>query len=128
MPATLDHLVLRMRDEPAMLAFYTEVLGFAAERLDEYRSGEVPFPSVRIDATTIIDLFPTTDREPETRNLDHFCIALDKATWETLRQRLRDANVALDGPREVWGALGSGTSLYLEDPDGNTVELKKYDR
>lgn len=126
MPATFDHLVLRMRDEAAMLDFYTTTLGFGAERLDEYRRGQVFFPSIRIDDTTIIDLFPTDDAEPTTPNLDHFCIALDQTLWEATRERLLEHDVEIDGPRSVWGARGQGTSIYVSDPDGNTVEFKTY--
>ena len=54
----LDHVVLRCADIEASLAFYCDELGLAPERVDEWRRGEVFFPSVRIDATTLIDLFP----------------------------------------------------------------------
>lgn len=127
MSATLDHLVLRMRNEPAMLEFYFDLLGFAPDRLDEYRAGEVPFPSVRIDATTVIDLFPTDDAAPASGSLDHFCIALDRASWDHLERRFMERGLAIDGPRQVWGACGRGTSIYVSDPDGNTVEFKTYE-
>jgi hypothetical protein len=41
-----------------MLAFYSEVIMLAPERVEEYRSGKVPFPSLRLNKDTIIDLFP----------------------------------------------------------------------
>ena len=127
MTAALDHLVLKMRDEAAMIRFYTEVLGLEPERLAEYRDGQVPFPSVRINETTIIDLFPTTLEAPVTPNLDHFCIALDRASWELAQQRLTEYGAEIDGPHTRWGALGNGTSIYTADPDGNGVELRTYD-
>lgn len=127
MPTTLDHLVLKLRNEAAMIAFYTDVLGLEAERLEDYRSGQAPFPSIRINATTIIDLFPTTLDAPVTPNLDHFCLTLDGASWEQVRQRLVEYGAEIDGPHTRWGALGDGTSIYVQDPDGNGVELKTYD-
>ena len=32
----------------------------------------------------------------------------------------------VDGPGPRWGARGVGTSVYVSDPDGNTVELRSY--
>ncbi len=58
MKCVIDHLVLNVQDEEKMIAFYGDILKFSTDRLDEYRSGKVPFPSVRPNAETIIDLFP----------------------------------------------------------------------
>ena len=52
----LDHIVLTTEHVDDMLAFYTTVLGLEGVRVDEWRRGEVPFPSLRVDATTLIDL------------------------------------------------------------------------
>jgi catechol-2,3-dioxygenase len=127
MPATLDHLVLKLRNEAAMIAFYTDILGLEAERLEDYRNGQALFPSIRINPTTLIDLFPTTLEAPVTPNLDHFCLTLDGASWEQVRQRLIEHDVEIDGPHTRWGALGDGQSIYVTDPDGNGVELKTHD-
>jgi catechol 2,3-dioxygenase-like lactoylglutathione lyase family enzyme len=127
MPATLDHLVLKLRNEAAMITFYTDILGLEAERLEDYRNGRAPFPSIRINPTTVIDLFPTTLEAPVTPNLDHFCLTLDGASWELVRNRLTEHGVEIDGPHTRWGALGDGQSIYVADPDGNSVELKTHD-
>src|SRR5437867_11222909 len=54
----MDHIVLNVPDIARSLALYTDVLRLEPERLDEFRRGEVRFPSVRISADTVIDLFP----------------------------------------------------------------------
>ncbi len=64
MECLLDHIVLNVKDDEKMIAFYSEVLMFASERLDEYRAGDVPFPSVRLNSDTIIDLFSRPGRKP----------------------------------------------------------------
>ena len=58
MQLQMDHIVLNVEDEYAMAAFYAKVLLLSPERLEAYGRGEVPFPSVRINGDTIIDLFP----------------------------------------------------------------------
>jgi catechol 2,3-dioxygenase-like lactoylglutathione lyase family enzyme len=117
----LDHLVLNVDDAERALAFYSGVLGLRPERVEEWRHGDVPFPSLRVDATTIIDLF---EAPHEGENLDHFCLVLPEADWEEAR---RHPQVTVTrGPVEVFGARGTGTSVYTSDPDGNTVELRHY--
>ena len=73
----MDHIVLRTRDVEESLRFYTEVLGLQAERVEQWRAGEVRFPSARLNADTIIDFF-ASDNIPadkdDARNQDHFCM------------------------------------------------------
>ena len=118
----LDHIVLNSSDVERSLAWYTGVLGLAGERVHEWRRGDAPFPSVRIDEYTIIDLFHK-DRSAE--NLDHFCLVMEAADWEEM---VAAGTVPVErGPIEVFGARGMGQSIYTRDPDGNTVELRRYD-
>lgn len=118
----LDHIVLNCSDVERALDWYTGTLGLAGERVAEWRRGEVPFPSVRIDDATIIDLF-ATERTGE--NLNHFCLVMPAADWEEMVEA-RTVEVRR-GPSKVFGALGTGLSIYTTDPDGNTVELRRYD-
>lgn len=119
----LDHIVLNTADAERSLAWYTDVLGLSGERVDEWRRGEAPFPSVRIDESTIIDLF---EQERGAENLDHFCLVMPAADWE---QMVAGGAIPVErGPSKVFGARGMGESVYTRDPDGNTVELRRYDR
>ena len=52
----LDHIVLNVADVERSLAFYSQTLGMAAERVEAWRRGELRFPSVRVNEATIIDL------------------------------------------------------------------------
>ena len=70
----LDHIVLNVVDVERSLAWYTDLLGLAPERVDEWRAGTVPFPSVRIDEGCIIDLF-AAERTGE--NLNHVCLVVE---------------------------------------------------
>ena len=134
MECLLDHIVLNVADDEKMIAFYSKVLEFAPERLQEYRAGDVPFPSVRLNSDTIIDLFPkkmwhkSARAEQGRENLNHFCIALSKETWQNLLQRLQAKNVAIEeGPASRWGAHGTGTSIYFRDPEDNLIEARYYE-
>lgn len=127
MRCTLDHIVLNVRDMERMLDFYVNVMEVPPERLDAYRAGKVGFPSVRLNETTIIDLFESDIADDGNPNLNHFCIALDKADWDALRQRLEASNVPLDGPPGTrWGARGDATAISFPDPEGNVIEARYY--
>lgn len=134
MECLMDHIVLNVEDDEKMIAFYSEVLLFAAERLDEYRAGKVPFPSVRLNSETIIDLFPrqmwqnNSTIEKGFKHLNHFCISLEKKTWQALVAQLVANHVDIeDGPVLRWGAHGTGTSIYFRDPERNLIEARYYE-
>ncbi|WP_447964880.1 VOC family protein [Nitrospira sp. Ecomares 2.1] len=134
MQGFLDHIVLNIEHDEAMIDFYTRILMLPAERLEEYHAGKAPFPSVRINHDTVIDLFPKKLWEQNISagtgfsNLNHFCLALTKTDWEDLCGRLRDNNIAIsEGPVQRWGARGTGTSIYFLDPEGNAIEARFYE-
>lgn len=117
----LDHLVLVTVDVERSLAFYAGVLGLLPERVHQWRAGEVGFPSVRVDEGTIIDVVAG---ERSGTNVDHVCLVLEPTDLDALA-----ASAELDvvrGPVEVFGARGTGRSVYVRDPDGNVVELRCY--
>ncbi|MFF7992272.1 VOC family protein [Kitasatospora xanthocidica] len=116
-----DHLVLNVSDVERSLAFYAGLLGLEPVRVDEWRAGKVSFPSVRVTADTIIDL---TSRPRQESNVDHICLTVEPLDW----QQVIDSGVftVLEGPVPRYGARGTATSLYVRDPDGNTVELRWY--
>jgi catechol 2,3-dioxygenase-like lactoylglutathione lyase family enzyme len=115
----LDHIVLRCADVEKSLAFYCDTLGLEGERVDAWRRGEALFPSVRITPATIIDLFGGAR---DGTNLDHLCLVIEPADLDALARAFPDARRADD----LFGAQGYASSLYVRDPDGNTVELRSY--
>jgi catechol 2,3-dioxygenase-like lactoylglutathione lyase family enzyme len=115
-----DHLVLNVADVHRSLDFYVGTLGLTPERVEAWEAGEVFFPSVRIDARTIIDLMRL---ERSGDNVDHLCLVVDDDI-EALAAR--DDLVIEEGPVDRWGAQGTARSVYLRDPDGNLVELRRY--
>jgi catechol 2,3-dioxygenase-like lactoylglutathione lyase family enzyme len=118
----LDHIVLNVADVERSLRFYCDELGLEGVRVEEWRRQEVFFPSVRVNATTILDLLQLA-RTGE--NADHFCLVVEPTDFDALKASGRFEVV--DGPDRRFGARGDGTSLYIRDPDRNTVELRYYD-
>lgn len=131
MDLVLDHIVLNVSDVERSLAFYCDVLGAERERVEEFRAGKVLFPSVRLSADTLIDLAGPnlwSGERAGVANLNHFCMSVAKTDWRPLLTRLANAGVAMKaGPMTLWGAHGDATAYYLEDPDGNQLEIRCYD-
>jgi catechol 2,3-dioxygenase-like lactoylglutathione lyase family enzyme len=115
-----DHLVLVVADVERSLAWYVDELGLSPERVEEWRAGTVFFPSVRISATSLIDIIlgPRSGT-----NVDHLCLVVDDDVAEIAASGRFEV---VDGPDERWGAQGVATSVYVKDPDGNVVELRRY--
>ena len=124
----LDHIVVVSDDVQRSLDFWCGTLGLEGVRVEEWRSGSAPFPSVRVDAGTIIDLLALRPDAAPRRDLasalDHICLVV--------RPTDLDAVVAsgvldvIEGPVARYGARGEGTSIYVTAPDGLTVELRHY--
>ncbi len=135
MQAELDHIVLVSCNVEASLAFYLDVVGLEPYRVDEYRRGDAPFPSARVNAGTLIDVFPPefwrkagSEIGPQP-NLDHYCVAVAAGDWLPLLERLESAGVAVEmGPATLHGARGDATAIYVRDPDGHKVEFRYYEQ
>lgn len=127
---SLDHLVLNVSDAERSLAFYAGVLGLRAERTGEFRSRRVPFPSVRIDAGTIVDFLDPVHRDAAlpNRNLNHIALAVGNAPSE-IAEFLKERNIPI--VREMTGNFGAqgdtAHSFHVLDPDGNLLELQSYE-
>jgi glyoxylase I family protein len=127
-PAGFDHIVLRIVDKNRMIAFYRDVLGCPVD----WDRPELGLTHIRA-GTSLIDLV-TVDGKlgrlggaapgAEGRNLDHFALAVRPFDEAAIRAHLASHGVAIIEEGERYGAEGDGTSLYIRDPEGNTVELK----
>jgi catechol 2,3-dioxygenase-like lactoylglutathione lyase family enzyme len=117
----IDHYVLVVPDVEAVIAWYRDELGLEPERLDEWRRGEVLFVSLRVSATTLIDVC-RGDRTGV--NVDHVALVVEDVDLDQLAASGRfDVEM---GPTDLFGARGTGRGLYIRDPAGNRVELRTY--
>lgn len=124
----IDHLVLRVRDIDAMRRFYCDVLGatHVAWRpefgMSHLRVGSAMLDLITFDGT--LGKSGGAAAGKEGRNLDHFCFRLEPFDQDAIVAHLKQHGVAVGDIRPRYGAEGNGISIYLTDPEGNTVELK----
>jgi len=124
----LDHVVLRARDHERLVGFYERVLGCTVERvrpelgLTQLRAGDALIDIVAADGQLGRRLGGPPDAAAA--NLDHFCLRLEHFDEAALRAHFAAAGIHVGEAARRYGAGGFGPSIYVEDPEGNTVELK----
>lgn len=124
----LDHVVLRVTDAERMVRFYRDVLGCGIERvrpdigLTQLRAGRSLIDMVAVDS----ELGRRGGAGPgrEGRNMDHLCLRIEPFQPDALAALLASHGLAAGEVKTRYGAEGDGPSIYLTDPEGNTVELK----
>ena len=120
----IDHVVLPSHDVERSVAWYRDRLGLEPVRLEEWRQGDAPFVSLRIDATTIIDLFAVDAGQPvNTGGSEHVALVVEGVDLDDLDADEWDLEM---GPTDLYGARGVGRGVYLRDPDGHRIELRTY--
>jgi glyoxylase I family protein len=124
----IDHVVLRVRDMDAMRRFYCGVLGaqHVAWR-SEFGMSHLKAGSSMIDLVTVDGpLGRAGGAAPgqQGRNMDHLCLRIEPFDQEAIVAHLQRHGVAVGEIRRRYGAEGNGVSIYVTDPEGNTVELK----
>ena len=126
--AAIDHVVLRVRDLERATSFYRDVLGCPVEKwrqdlgLLQLRAGAALIDLVTLDGK--LGREGGAGPGAEGRNLDHVCLRLERFEESALRAYLVAHGIECGEIVQRYGAEGDGPSLYIKDPDGNTVELK----
>ncbi|WP_420497369.1 VOC family protein [Parafrankia sp. FMc2] len=120
----LDHIVLNVEDPERSVQWWVDNFGMRTHRLQAWREGRAPFPSVEVAPGVIIDLDARTPRGGPGHNVNHFCVVIEPCDLTELA-----ASGVFDvvgGPFHRYGAHGNSDLLYIRDPDGNVVELRHY--
>lgn len=124
----IDHVVLRVIRLDEMIRFYCEVLGCRIER----RQDEIGLVQLRA-GSALVDLVPVDGKlgrmggaapGREGRNLDHVCFRVEPFDEAVIRAHLAAHGVQAGPTESRYGAEGDGPSIYLQDPEHNTIELK----
>jgi catechol 2,3-dioxygenase-like lactoylglutathione lyase family enzyme len=124
----IDHVVLRVRDMERMRQFYCDALGCRVEKIQD-ALGLVQLRAGRslIDFVDVAGQLGRMGGAPpgrEARNMDHLCLRVEPFDAANISAHLRAHGVT---PGEVvsrYGAEGEGPSMYITDPEGNSIELK----
>lgn len=127
--ACIDHIVLRTTKAEEMLEFYCDVLGCSVERetsddtgLIQLRAGNALIDLVKVDSELgRSGGGPPTETE---NNLDHFCLQLKPVSETEIANHLSRHGIEKGSFHDRYGAQGVGKSIYISDPEGNTVELR----
>ena len=124
----IDHVVLRVTDVGRSLAFYVDGLGCTVEKVQD----DIGLTQLRA-GSSLIDLVPLTGKlgraggaapGADGRNVDHFAVDIEPFDESAIRAHLQAHGIAIGESGRRYGANGYGPSIYVTDPDGNTVELK----
>jgi catechol 2,3-dioxygenase-like lactoylglutathione lyase family enzyme len=124
----IDHVVLRVVNLDAMLAFYCDALGCTVER----RQDAIGLVQLRA-GSSLVDLVPVDGKlgraggaapGAEGRNMDHLCFRVEPFHEAAIRAHLARLDIVAGAQESRYGAEGEGPSIYLQDPEGNTIELK----
>ena len=124
----IDHVVLRADDHERLIAFYCNVLNCTLEReqtqlgLYQLRAGAALIDIV--DARGELGLKGGGLPDHSAPNMDHLCLLIEPWDADAIISHLARHNVRAGEPVTRYGAGGHGPSIYLNDPEGNSVELK----
>jgi glyoxylase I family protein len=124
----IDHAVLRVRDMAGLERFYCEVVGCSVER----RREDLGLLHLRA-GRSLIDLVDVAGPLGRTggpaagigaHNVDHICLRIEPFDAGALAAHLKDHGVEPGEAGSRFGADGDGPSIYIDDPEGNRIELK----
>lgn len=124
----LDHVVLRVNDLTRMVRFYCDVLGCRVERdrtdlgLVQLRAGQSMIDLVAVAGA--LGKKGGAGPAAEGRNMDHVCLRVEPFDAGGIAAHLIRHGVVPGETKMRFGAEGEGPSMYIADPEGNTVELK----
>ena len=119
--ASLDHLVLTVRDLDATIAFYVNVLGMEAQTFGEGRHA-LAFGSQKINLHVAGREFEPKAAIATPGSAD-LCFLTNDPLAAVIEQLQRHGIAILQGPVPRTGATGKLMSVYVRDPDGNLIEI-----
>ena len=124
----LGEIALRVNDLDAMQQFYAECIGLDLMRRFP-QSAFFRIAEGYAGHTQILALFDRSERdehapeEPKS-TLDHIAFAISRDDYESEHRRLKSLGLEVITAEHAWVQW---RSLYVKDPEGNSVELVCYD-
>ena len=117
----IDHLNLTVADVDRSVEFYKHVLGMEIESMGEGRAAlHFGQQKIHLDAAGGPMAMNSEKRMPA-----HICFIADTPMAEvTAHLESCGVPVRMQGPRA--GAIGTIQSVYIDDPDQNSIEISTY--
>ena len=124
MTVSFDHVSLASPDLERAVRFYRNVMGF--EEVSRRETQAV----FRIDDGLLVifhgpDQYEEKPKHPRS-GVHHLAFCIESADYDALLDRLKENDIRIMMQENNDGAKGIGFATYFYDPDGNTVEIKKY--
>ena len=124
--AALDHIILKVNDLDASVAFYTEVMGFTLDGMDG------PFTVLKCGPDFLLQLAPWG-----TPGLEHYAFSVSKREFQDIFERIKSRGIAFGptfdsvgvntSPGQESGARGIAPTLYFNDPNKHLLEIRTYE-
>jgi lactoylglutathione lyase len=123
----LAHVAIKVTDLDRSLDFYVNRLGFPEMMRLKKEDGSTWLVYLRITDDQYLEVFPgaETERAPgwNANGMNHMCLAVEDI--DAVVQRIEDAGIALLLPLKL--AADGNRQAWIEDPDGNRIELMEMD-
>jgi catechol 2,3-dioxygenase-like lactoylglutathione lyase family enzyme len=118
----IDHLNLTVADIARSVAFYKQVLGMEAESMGEHRAAlHFGQQKIHLDAADKARPMGGDKRMPA-----HICFITREPVPEVMAHLERCGVPVRMGPGPRAGAIGTIQSVYIDDPDQNSIEISSY--
>lgn len=122
----LDHLVLTVKDIKATIDFYVGVLGMTEITFGDNRKA-LQFGSQKINLHELGKEIKPNATHAGVGTAD-LCLLTDTPLDDVLTHLQSHHITVIDGIVPRTGAVGSIRSIYVNDPDGNLIEISCYDK
>jgi catechol 2,3-dioxygenase-like lactoylglutathione lyase family enzyme len=117
----IDHLNLTVADIDRSVEFFERVLGMKAERMGEGRAAlYFGQQKIHLDAAGGAIAISGEKRMPA-----HICFITEAAIGDVLAH-LEHCHVPVRMQGPLAGAIGTIQSVYIDDPDQNSIEIASY--
>lgn len=123
----LAHVAIKVTDLDRSLDFYINKLGFPEMLRLHKDDGSTWLVYLRITDEQYLEVFPgaENDRAPgwDANGINHMCLAVEDI--DAVVRRIEAAGISLLLPLKL--AVDGNRQAWIEDPDGNRIELMEMD-
>jgi len=123
---TFDHVSLCATDLDRSIVFFEEILEL--ELLNKKEDGSQAVFKIGSELLVLFhgESYETVDTSVR-GGMHHLAFCLDNEVYDRVLDRLKEREMSFRGPMLNKGAQGEGFATYFRDPDGNELEIKKYE-